>query len=464
MSLINQMLRDLENRPEDGDRETRVRAVDGGARRWGWALAVLLLAGVGVVWLAWSFMTSGPVTMDDPAGPGLEPMVTLPDPAAEAEASPEPPVRLQSIEQVRTRDGVVLRLDFDGDSDYRRRPGPQEGLVIEARGELADDLRDTLPPAVAGLERRPLDEGYQRLALTLSDWESGTLTAERRDDGGDRLQLTLRPVAPPSAATAPEKRVAEDEPAGEEGASESEATGEDGRGEDPSTDAVAVDETDVSAEEPAEESEADAESAMRRERREPSDAERAARAWEAAQDALRDGATAAVEPALRQVLSWQPEHVAAREALMELVLEEGRVHDADRLLAEADTVSGLVPADRNYFLRQRARLWMGQEDLDRAIEVIEDAQTTAEPETRALLAGLLYRDGRYQAAVDAYEALLDEPPRESAWWMGLGLAREGLSEWDGAVAAYRRALEGDGLRPSVRDYLTERIRELGGDD
>lgn len=472
MSLINQMLRDLDSRPETG-RSGTVRAVNSQRRSRLWLVGGLVLAaGLGVV-IAFvePFFGSAPTAAD--GNPTIEP-----EPAAREDGTPasagDKPVRLTAIEQVSTREGPRLRLAFSGDSDYRRRAAEADRLVIETPAEPVPELDQTLPPAVEGIERIADADEEARLVVRLTGWRAGPLVAEAGRDGGDRLLLTLEPVQP--VAAEPEPPVvdtgkaddsAETEPAGAPaGESESLATEISEQARESANPSNGVSTAPAETETAPDTANADqpAEASMSRQRREPTPSERAAEHWSAAREAAQAGRVREAESAMRRVLALVPGHVPARTALTELLVEQGRLGDADQLLAEAATAEGLAPGDRGYFLRQRARLWMNADDFERAIELLEAAapDPAGEPETASLLAGLYYRAGRHQSAVDWYEALLESPPRRSAWWMGLGLAREAVGEYSAAVTAYRRALEGDGLRPSVRDYLSERIRELDG--
>jgi Flp pilus assembly protein TadD len=464
MSLINQMLRDLEQRRDDEADPRRVRAVGDSPRRlslWPWlaVLAVLLPVMAGLAWLYLPLSLTDPAeeasaptasAMDDEPLPLETPAPVLPDirPAEQAAA----PVSLLALERVETRDGQRLRLDFDGDSAYRRRASGDDRLVLEVKAELPADMADTLPPGVSEFRDHDVNGERRRIELVLADgWEAGPLYLETAPGGGDRLSLALRRVDRPAV----EPDVAEENPAEAIAeAPEESATGDDDADEladqERPTSSLALDDDDLS------------EQAMVRERRQRTDEERADEAWAEARDALRRGRVDAAESALSRVLSLHPAHVPARDALADLLADTGRPEDADQVLADSLTVAELPASELGFFARQRARLWLERDDAAQGIAALEQVypDRDAAPESGALLAGLYYRQGDYRRAVEHYRELVEQRPEQGAWWMGMGLALEGMADFDAAAEAYRQALAGDGLGPSVRDYLQARLREL----
>ncbi|MEA5444953.1 tetratricopeptide repeat protein [Gammaproteobacteria bacterium AB-CW1] len=451
MSLINQMLRDLEQQRDTAAERGDVHAVAGQRPRYlalSLAIGLALIIPIGV--LAWFWL--GP---QEPA-PVMEEQLVLPLETSliDLAPAPEPPLpRLHAIERVETRDGPILRLELDGDSDYRRRSSAPDRLVLELRAEIPADIDADLPPGVDGIDWEAIAEDQQRLEIRFSELQSGPLYAETIRDGGERLLLVLdEPIgAPEEPATAESSGAV---------VSATEAV------EDSTHDLPAP--TETREEEPAEPMVAEAQepddSEMRRERRQRSDAERAAEAWSGARKAIDQGRSRQAESALQRLLDIQPEHVAGREALADLLVDQGRLGEAEQLLAEALAVAALPASDQGFFARQRARLWLGRGDPEQAVAVLEAVwlEVCDSSDTGALLAGLYYQASEYEQAAELYENLLSRFSQRGAWWMGLGLAREALGEPTAAIAAYEAALSDDQLRAAVREYLAERIDVLTG--
>lgn len=83
-----------------------------------------------------------------------------------------------------------------------------------------------------------------------------------------------------------------------------------------------------------------------------------------------------------------------------------------------------------------------------------------EPEYYALLAATQQRLGRYDEAVAGYRQLLLVFPENGTWWMGLGIALESNGQRTEAGDGYRRALATPGLRPELAQYVRQRLAAL----
>jgi MSHA biogenesis protein MshN len=110
-----------------------------------------------------------------------------------------------------------------------------------------------------------------------------------------------------------------------------------------------------------------------------------------------------------------------------------------------------------------AELLVGQGALEKARDLLLQGppQSPLEaPQLHALLAAVYQRIGQYQAAAQEYQALLTTQPNNGLWQMGLGIAREHAEAPDEAVVAYRAALADQGLRPTLKDYVRQRLTAL----
>ncbi len=488
MSLVNQMLRDLENRRRDpaaGD-SGAVRAVSGQRRRRRWMVAGLgfLLVGGGA--LAWwgvdrtdleagliaergESEASTDATSDAPDEAGAE--LDLMEPLIDYQPPPAPELPgLERAERVETAEGLRLRLDFEEAIEFRQQDGGSDRFVIELAA--ADfDLEDRDPPP--GVDRWRTEDGGDedalRLELVLDEGHAPGPALDGGDSYPHRIELVMHErLASPTTELAEAEPTADDEPAGERSESDQASTAReslaeeaDGEGtvrddspdgEGPSSDAIneVIERTDAVLAEAGE---------MHRERRVTSPRERAEEAWAEARRELAAGNPGAARRSLEQVLGHYPGHTAARRALAELHAEAGQVDTADRILAE-----GLERGNpEGAVVRDRARLWLRQGDYAQAVSVLEAAWPELDDsiETRAQLAGALYRDEQPDRAVDHYTAVVETEPRRAEWWLGLGLAQEAREDFSAALAAYRQALEAEeGLGGSARDYVRERVRTL----
>ncbi len=165
---------------------------------------------------------------------------------------------------------------------------------------------------------------------------------------------------------------------------------------------------------------------------------------------------------LEQTIAQWPDDadppVLSTIALTEFYLESGDEVQAEQLLNGAQG----VPEDEQ--ARLMAELWSARGDNDRALRVLENAASKAvnnEP-FRALWARLNYAEGHHAEAAEHYQQLLNDFGARAAYWLGLGLAEDAREREPQALDAFRRAL-GSGAydgSDSIRRYLEGRVNTL----
>jgi tetratricopeptide (TPR) repeat protein len=171
---------------------------------------------------------------------------------------------------------------------------------------------------------------------------------------------------------------------------------------------------------------------------------------------LRLGRIGEAEGLLRECLADRPVDQTARAALAALLINSGRLSEAGPLLDDGlmldPSAIGLV--------RLRARLLIDNGKSEEALRLLSEAPL-AGPEDSALLAALYQRNGAHQEAVYEYRAALDGDPGRGVWWLGLAISLEGLGETTAAAEAYQRALLDRGLPPAARDHAAARLQAAG---
>ncbi|MEJ2686989.1 MAG: tetratricopeptide repeat protein [Gammaproteobacteria bacterium] len=174
---------------------------------------------------------------------------------------------------------------------------------------------------------------------------------------------------------------------------------------------------------------------------------------------LQRGDLMSAETLLRRALKVAPRNRQARASLAALLLQQKRRTEAAALL-----VAGLrsQPGDPDY-ARLYGRLLAGEGHTKQAVMVMEKALPAAgdDPTFHALLAALYQRLGRNGKAAAQYRSALSSVPTEAVWWMGLGISLENLHADRQAAAAYRQALALPGLDNRLRDYVTGRLQAVG---
>ncbi|HEX6708450.1 MAG TPA: tetratricopeptide repeat protein [Albitalea sp.] len=170
------------------------------------------------------------------------------------------------------------------------------------------------------------------------------------------------------------------------------------------------------------------------------------------QGQLADAATA-YAAALRE----EPGHAGAREALAGVWIADGRIDEAQALLAEGLSLHPHHAA----MAMTLARLHAEHGELQRAAEVLEGVPATgASAEDRAFRAAILQRLNRHAEAAEQFAAALRVVPGNGVWWMGLGMSLAAEGRKDVAREAFNRARTSGTLSPELGQYVEQRIRAL----
>lgn len=187
--------------------------------------------------------------------------------------------------------------------------------------------------------------------------------------------------------------------------------------------------------------------------------EQAAQAYRSALELLQRKDYPAAEATLSHALILQPRLLAARLQLIALLQKLQRQSEAEKQLKLGLQLHPDNPDLRKNYARQL--LAAGQQE--QAIKIL---QTEPRPEIGsdleyyALLAALQQEVGKHSAAVKNYMRLLQYRPQESLWWMGLAISLDQAGAYAKAKAAYRQALLLPGLRPDLQDYIRDRLQNL----
>lgn len=459
MSLVNDMLRDLEARrapPAERAALDGLQPVDeGGAaaraarRRQRWlalcalGLGLLAAAGLAGVW---------PPAADLPPTPPAEavaPVVASPPPAATLSAEPAPaPVRLLATLPQHGAGRFVLQLLLDRAPDYRRSEqsgavslqlpglqlrdgGPREGRFehagrslgwsLAAQGDGAELLLVGLGDELQVFDRlEPAGERWQlwvevpfgasddfdpaRLPVAGAEEAAVDYPAERpAAPAAASAPLRASPVArlapappPPVVARAPEAHIASHRP---------DALGE-------------------------------------------------------ARQALLAGEQARALGLLEALHQRQPDNLEALRWLARALLGGGQ---GERLLELLPAKLQRFPQDSELrLLLARAQLQAG--DSAAAVETLARRlpPLAADPAYHALLAAAYQQAGRWRESAERYRELILLNPAQGAWQLGLAIALEQLGERVSAAGHYRRAVQGQGLDDSSRQYAGERLQAIGG--
>jgi predicted Zn-dependent protease len=157
-----------------------------------------------------------------------------------------------------------------------------------------------------------------------------------------------------------------------------------------------------------------------------------------AASALCENKLSVAERSLRDFLKSHPVNVAAIRMLAETGARLGRLEDAENLLARClELAPGFTAARHNYALLLQ-RQTKSREALQQVDILLREDQKN--PNYRALKAAVLVRIGDYAQAIECYETLLKEHPRQPKSWMSYGHALKTVGRQEDSITAYRKSI------------------------
>jgi MSHA biogenesis protein MshN len=198
--------------------------------------------------------------------------------------------------------------------------------------------------------------------------------------------------------------------------------------------------------------------AIDKQMREVPPAERAEILFRKAVALLREGRVSAAEAGFLDALKEDPNHIAARQALLGLLLDSGRNDEAEVLLRRALELNPRQPRHAMVL----ARLEVERGELTGAINTLVGAlpYVGSDPEYYAFLAALLQRESRHKEAVDYYRVALQVVPGNAVWMMGMGLSLRANDQLAEAREAFQRAAQSRQLNAELQAFVERQLREL----
>jgi MSHA biogenesis protein MshN len=198
--------------------------------------------------------------------------------------------------------------------------------------------------------------------------------------------------------------------------------------------------------------------ALNKQVRELSPQQRAENEYRRAISLIQQGKTSEAIARLEQALQLDPQHAAARQILVGLLLESKRHDDALRKTREG---LNLDPAQAGLAMIQ-ARLQLEKSELRPAIETLQRTlpHATERADYQAFLAALLQRDARNKEAVEHYLQALQRSPQNGVWWMGLGISLQAEGRGAEAQEAFSRAKASDSLSSELLAFVESKLKQL----
>lgn len=161
---------------------------------------------------------------------------------------------------------------------------------------------------------------------------------------------------------------------------------------------------------------------------------------------------------LEQVLQLDPQHTAARQTLVGLLLENKRQDEAVRRLHEGLSLDANQPGLAMILARQQVELG----ELHPAVETLRRSLPFAadRADYQAFLAALLQREERHPEAVEHYLSALRIAPQKGVWWMGLGISLQAQKRIPEARDAFNHAKASNVLSPELLAFVEQKLNQL----
>lgn len=160
---------------------------------------------------------------------------------------------------------------------------------------------------------------------------------------------------------------------------------------------------------------------------------------------------------LHHLLTQFPDYKLARESLVTLLLDQGKQVEANDIIQ----VGLQQYPSYSPYAQLKAKILVNEGKITDAINLLQRAAPTLQnnPEYHAFIAALYQRQGDSLLAAKLYEQLLPLEPDNAIWWMGLGIAYDNLGKHNDALQAFARA-DNDKLNPELKAYVESRMHSL----
>lgn len=159
---------------------------------------------------------------------------------------------------------------------------------------------------------------------------------------------------------------------------------------------------------------------------------------------------------LLDVLHQDGGHVASRQLLARLLIEQRRHDEAVAILAE-----GLMAQPGQVaWAMTLARLQVDRGDLAGAAHTLQKSQSfaTGNADYQGFAGHVLLRQGRHKESVEYYQSAVRIAPADGRWWLGLGLALEADHRATDAREAFLRARASGSLNADLAAVVDQKLR------
>ena len=175
-----------------------------------------------------------------------------------------------------------------------------------------------------------------------------------------------------------------------------------------------------------------------------------------AQELIQKGKQNEAQTLLKNFVASEQKPALSAALLAELYIQQANTAAADIIIAQTNYLAVDVKA------KLKAQIFSFQGDDAQAITVLEANLTAADLNEgyRSLLASLYHKTANYPQSILSYQRLMNSFGEKPAYWLGLALAYDGLSQPKNALQSYVRLREFPQLQEQVKQYTDQRIAAL----
>jgi tetratricopeptide (TPR) repeat protein len=176
-------------------------------------------------------------------------------------------------------------------------------------------------------------------------------------------------------------------------------------------------------------------------------------AYEQGVQALREGRVAEATQALRRQLASKPGHVEARTLLATLLVDSGRLDEAEAVLEPATDLASLKVLARLQAIRGKPAMALAS--LKRG-----EADGAGQGEYLAFAALLAQEAGLHDEALIYFERALRLPDAKPQWWLAVAVSQSAQGSPERATDSVQTALQSPQLSPASRREGELLLRDL----
>lgn len=178
-----------------------------------------------------------------------------------------------------------------------------------------------------------------------------------------------------------------------------------------------------------------------------------------AQQALtltRNGRTAQAMAQLAEFVTRYPQAQESRIRLIALLLTNGQIKTAEEWVLEGLRSNPGSEALTKLF----ARVLMAQDRHPQALQMLNQFSRSEDSELLAMRASLEQRTGNHQVALELYDRLLQKQSENPQWLVGKAVSLEAMNRNEEALQIYRRAARSATIDARLKQYAQTRIDAL----